>query len=131
MSKKSRFRACLDKQYGKRAQALLQYASQHLYLIHWYLARKLCLEKFLLLTWHILGPLFNTFAGDEKYLVLQRDNLTIPIQMQLSEKKITFSQFIAAFLKFRLSFEHFEKKNTLRAFLFPKVRTLETWLNNV
>ena len=110
MSKKSCFSGCIDKQYGKRSQALLQYASQHLYRIHWSLAKKLCLEKFLLLTWHILGPLFNTFAGDEKYLVLQRDNLTIPIQMQLSEKKITFSQFIAAFLKFRLSFEIFEKK---------------------
>ena len=52
--------------------------------------------------------------------------------MQLSEKKITFSQFIAAFLKFRLSFEIFEKKKkTLRAFVFPKLRTLKTWLNNV
>ena len=30
--------------------------------------------------------------------------------MQLSEKKKTFSQFFAAFLKSRLNFQHFERK---------------------
>ena len=110
MSKKFRFRGWFDKQYGKRAQALLKYASQHLYRIQWSLARKLCLEKLLLLTWHILGLLVKTLAADEKYLVLHRDNSTIPIQMQLSHKQKTFSRFFATFLKFRLSFEHFEKK---------------------
>ena len=34
MSKKSRFREPFDKQHGKRAQALLKSASQHLYHIH-------------------------------------------------------------------------------------------------
>ena len=125
MSKKSRFRACLDKQYGKRAQALLKYASQHLYRIHWSLTRKLCLEKFLLLTWHILGLLFNTFAADEKYLVFHRDNLTIPIQLQLSGKKITFSQFFAAFLKLRLSFEVLEEKDEPRTFSISEITDSE------
>ena len=90
MSKKSRFRGCFDKQYGKRAQALLKYASRHLYRIHWSLARTLCSEKFLLLTWHIMGLLVNTMTADEKYLVFHGDNLTISIQIQVSQKKKRF-----------------------------------------
>ena len=100
MSKKSRFRGCFDKQYGKRAQTLLKSGSQHLYDIHWSLARKLCSQKSLLLTCQILRLLVNTLATDEKYPLLNRDNLTIPIQMQLSEKEKGFSEIFAAFLKF-------------------------------
>ena len=44
-------------------------------------------KKSLLLTKKILGLLVNTFAADEKYPVLNRENLTIPIQKQLSQKQ--------------------------------------------
>ena len=47
----------------------------------------------------ILGLLVNTLAGDKGYPVLSRDNLTIPIQMQVSGKEKTFSDFLAAFFK--------------------------------
>ena len=56
------------------------------------------------------GLLVNSFVADELYPVLNRDNLTIPIQMQLSQKKKSFSEFFAEFLKSRLNFQHFEKK---------------------
>ena len=47
--------------------------------------------------------------------------------MHLSEKQKSFSEFVAAFLKSRLNFKHFEKKGmTLMAFLFPKLRTPKT-----
>ena len=110
MPKKSSFIGCLDKQYGKRAQKLLKSAWQHFYKIHWSLTRDLCSKKCLLLKCQILGLLVNTLATDEKYPVLNRDNLTIPIQMHLSEKQKTFSEFPAAFLKSRLDFKHFEKR---------------------
>ena len=55
-------------------------------------------------------PEFNRLAIYEKYPVLNTDNLTIPIHMQLSEKEKIYSQFFAAFLKYRLNFEHFDKK---------------------
>ena len=58
----------------------------------------------------ILGLLVNTLAADKMYRVLNRDNLTIPIKMHLSQKQRTSSQFFAAFLKFRLKFEYFETK---------------------
>ena len=44
-----------------------------------------------------MGLLVNTLAADKKYLVLNRDNFTLPIHMQLSPKK-TFSLFFQAFL---------------------------------
>ena len=91
MSKNSRFRGCFDKQRGKRPQALLKSAPQHLYHIHWLLATKLCLKISLLLTCQILGLLVNTLAANEKYLVLNRNNLTVPTQIQLSEKQKTLS----------------------------------------
>ena len=129
MSKKSRFKGCFDRQYGKPAQALLRYASQHLYRIHQSLATKLCSKKSHLLTCQILGLLVNTLAADEKYPILNRDNLTIPIEMQLSEKQKPFSQFFAAFLKSRLSFEHFEIKDHPNSFCISEMRTLKTWLD--
>ena len=44
-----------------------------------------------------MGLLVNTLAADEKYIVLNRENLTIPIQMQLSEKKKRFLNFLLHF----------------------------------
>ena len=63
-----------------------------------------------------MGLLVNTLAADEKYPVLNRDNLTIPIQMQLSQKQKTFSEFFASFFKSRVNFEHFDKENDPRIF---------------
>ena len=99
MSKTARFRGPFDKQHGKRGQALLKSTLQHLDDIHRSLPRKLSWKKSLLLTCQILGLIVNTLAADEKYLVLQRDNSTIPIYMQLSRKQKTFSECFAAFLK--------------------------------
>ena len=129
MSKKSCFRGPFDKQHGKRAQALLKSASQHLYHIHWSLPNQFRWKTSLLLTCQILGLLVNTLAADEKYPVLNRDNLTIPIQMQLSQKQKIFSQFFAAFLKSRLILNILKKTMSLTAFVFPKLRTLKTWLD--
>ena len=129
MSKKSRFRKPFEKQHGKRAQALPKSASQHLYQIHWSLAGKLCWKKSVLLTYEILGLLVNTLATDEKYPVFNRDKLTIPIQMQLSKEQKKMSVLFATFLKYRLTFEHFEKKMILTASVVPKLGNLKMWLD--
>ena len=76
-----------------------------------------------------MALLVNTLAADEKHLDLHRDNLTIPIQMQLSQKQKIFSQFFAAFLKSRLILNILKKTMSLTAFVFPKLRTLKTWLD--
>ena len=63
------------------------------------------------MTCQILGLRVNILATDKKCHVLNRENLTIPIQMQLSKKQKTFFEFFATFLNSRLNFEIFEKKN--------------------
>ena len=129
MSKKSHFRESFKKQHGKLAQLLLKCASQHLSHIHWSVSRQLSWKKFLLLTFQFLGLLVIILAADDKCPVLNRDNSTKPSQMQLSQKKTTFSEVFATFLKCRLNFQHFEKKKktlTLIDFVFLKLRTSKT-----
>ena len=53
----------------------------------------------------------NTLTADDKYFLLNRDNLTQPIRTELSQKKTAFSQLLLAVSKFTLNFEHFQKKD--------------------
>ena len=69
----------------------------------------------------ILQPFVNTLSDNDKYCLLYKDNLLQPIQILLSQKQKTFSQFFCLFLKSTLSFEHFQKKITLIANVFPKL----------
>ena len=69
----------------------------------------------------ILGLFVNTLSEDDKYCLLYRDNLTQPIQILLSQKQKTFSEFFSPFLKSTLNFEHFQKKINLIADVFPKL----------
>ena len=69
----------------------------------------------------ILRLFVNTLTDDDKYSLLYRDNLTQPIQILLSQKQKTFSEFFSAFSKSSLNFEHFQKSMTLIADVFPKL----------
>ena len=72
---------------------------------------QLSYKKSLLVICKISRLFPNTLSADGKYSLLNRDNLTQPIQMQLSRKQKTFSEFFSAFLKSSLNFEHFQKKD--------------------
>ena len=50
-------------------------------------------------------------TADDKYSLLNKDNLTQQIRTQLSQKRKAFSEFFLAFPKFALNFEHFQKKD--------------------
>ena len=65
------------------------------------------------MTCKVLRRFANILAADERYSLLNRDNLRRPTHMQLSQKQKTFSQFIAAFLKGTLNFDYikFSKKD--------------------
>ena len=52
----------------------------------------------------ILGLFVNTLSEDDRYCLLYNDNLLQPIQILLSQKQKTFSQFFSAFLKSTLNF---------------------------
>ena len=49
-------------------------------------------------------------TADDKYSLLNRDNLTQPIPTQLSQKQKAFSDFFS-FLKCALNLKHFQKKD--------------------
>ena len=68
-------------------------------------------KKSLLVLFKILRQLVNTLNADDRYSLLNRDNLTQPIQILLSQKQKTFSEFFSSFLKSILNFEHFQKKD--------------------
>ena len=68
-------------------------------------------KKSLLVIEKFLRLFVNTLPADEKHYLLNRDNLTQPIQIQLSQKQKTFSQFFFAFLKSILNFKHLPKED--------------------
>ena len=59
----------------------------------------------------ILRLFVNTFTHDDKCSLVYRDKLTQQFQILLSQKQKNFSQFLSAFLKSTLNFEHFQKKD--------------------
>ena len=69
----------------------------------------------LLVIHKILRLFVNTLTVNDKHYLLNRDNLTQPIQMQLSQKQKTFSEFFFAFLKSILNFKHLPKKDDPRS----------------
>ena len=58
----------------------------------------------------ILRLFVNTLTDHDKYSLIYRENLTQPIQIILSRKQKTFSEFFFAFFKSTLNFAYFQKK---------------------
>ena len=88
MCKKSSFIGLFEKQHGKRVQTVLKSERQNLYHIYWSLWRQLSFQMSLLEICKML-----TLAADDKYSLLNRDNSSQPIQMQLSQKQKFFRNF--------------------------------------
>ena len=59
----------------------------------------------------ILRLFLSILTDDDKYCLLYRDNLIRPIQILLSHKQKTFSQFFSSILKSTLNLEHSRKKD--------------------
>ena len=125
MPKKVRFKGSFKKQHAKCAQTLLKCQGQLLYHIYWSLLKQLSNKKSLLLRCKISRLFINTLSANGKYSLFNRDNLTEPIQMQLSRKQKTFSEFFSAFLKSSLNFEHFQKKDDSHSWGISKITESE------
>ena len=67
----------------------------------------------------------NTLTADDKYSLLNRDNLRQPIRTPLSEKHKPFSPFFLAFSKSTLNFEHFQKKDDPRSLFISEITDSE------
>ena len=53
------------------------------------------------------------------------------IKMHLCKKQKIFSEFLAAFFESALNFEHFKKKRTFIAYVFPKLPTTKNLLRQM
>ena len=53
------------------------------------------------------------------------------IQMHLSQKEKIFCQFFSAFVESALNSEHFQKKRTFIAYVFPKLPTTKNLLRQM
>ena len=63
---------------------------------------------------HKIVRLFvNTLTVNDKHYMLNRNNLTQPIQTELSQKQKKCCEFFFAFLKSISNFKHFPKKYDL------------------
>ena len=58
-----------------------------------------------------LRVFLNRLTVYDKHYLVNRDNLTEPIQIQLSQKQKTFIEFFFAFSKSLLNFEHWPTKD--------------------
>ena len=128
MSKMSRFRGTFDKTHGKGDQTLFESEQYHLYHIYWSVSGHWSWKKFLLVICKVLRMFVNIWTADDKCFLINRDKLRQKIQMHVSEKQKTFSQFFSSILKSRLNFRYFWKKMSVIAELFPKLRTRKRWL---
>ena len=68
----------------------------------------------------IIRLFLNELTRNDKHYLPNRDNLTQPVQMQISEKQETFSAFFFFFfffalLKSILNFKHLPKKDDARS----------------
>ena len=59
----------------------------------------------------ILRIFVNTLTVNDRHYLLNRDNLTEPIQIQLSQKQKNFSEFFFEFLKSILNSKYLPKKD--------------------
>ena len=66
-----------------------------------------------LVSGEMLGWSVNTLISDRKHPVEGCENLQLAIQMQLSEKRSTLSEFFIPLLESTSNFKHFEKKRLL------------------
>ena len=74
-------------------------------------------------TWKFFRRFLKTLTANDKYSLNSKDNWMETIQMLLSQKQNIFPQFFSSFFEFALNFEHFQKKITFIAYVFPKLPT--------
>ena len=86
------------------------------------------LQKSLLYTWKFFRPFLHTLTANDKYSLNSKNKGMQKIQMHLSQKQYIFSEFFSTFCESALNFEHFQKKMTLIAYVFPKLPTTKNVL---
>ena len=73
----------------------------------------------------ILGVFFNALTAVGKYLVQDSQNLQLPIQMQLSQKRKSFPDFLFHFWNLYQILNIFKKRMIVIANVFPKLKNVK------
>ena len=81
------------------------------------------LQKSLLDTWKFFRPFLHTLTANDKYSLKRQDKGMQTIQMHLPQKVNIFFWFFSPFFESAWNSEQFQKKITLIAYVFPKLRT--------
>ena len=113
--KRSCFWKPFDSQRVNKSQKLLKSAEKNFSHKFWSLRAEWNLKKAFLVRHKILRLLANTLTGDYQHSH-NMDNLTLPVQMILSQKPNTFCCFFIAFMESTLNGKYFEKKLNLIAY---------------
>ena len=79
----------------------------------------------LLVLVEILGVFVKTLTVDDKYRVLDWENLSLPIRMQLSVKRKTFCESFIDFLNLHQILNILKEKMIVIANLFPILQTVK------
>ena len=111
LSKNRGFRTRFDSQHVKASQMLAKSPSKRFYHVFSSFSVKLIWKITPLVSGEMLGLSLNTLTSDGKYPVQGCENLQLPLQMQLSEKGKTFSQFFVPFLDSTCNFGYFDRKD--------------------
>ena len=131
LSKERRFGTRFGSQDLKSSQIVAKSPWKCLYHVLSSLSGKLIWKMSPLVLCEILGVFFNTLLADGKYPVQDCENLQLPIQMQLSEKRKTLSWFFVPFMESTSNFKHFEKKGWLsHLWYFRNYRLWKSWLDH-
>ena len=85
--------------HGKRAEALLKSERHHLYSIYWSLWNQFRWKRCLLVICKILGLFVNTLTAEDKFSLLNRDNLQEQLRCKYWKK---------AFLNFLFHFRNLD-----------------------
>ena len=103
-------------QHVKASQILAKCPWERFYQVFSSFLGKLIWKTFALAVGEIWGVFVNTLTADGMYSFPDSENLPLPIQMQLSEKRKTFSPFFVPFLESTSNFKHFERNNDCKNF---------------
>ena len=123
--KKYHFRGYFGERYTERERALFKSRWQDLYHSHRSLLKQLGWKKSFLMICKVLKLFVNALTARDKYSLRNRDNLTQPIQRELSQKQESFSGFFFAFLKSTLNFKHFPKKEDTHSWCISEITDSE------
>ena len=107
--------ACFWKAYCSErvneSQTLLQYAETNFYPTFWSFRAKLSYKRLFLIRSEILGLLDNTLTDNYEYSHINRGNLPLQNEAELSQKASIFCYIFFCIFEVRIKFPMFWKKN--------------------